>query len=77
MCYKIHQKNYKKEVTEIKNVSATMLIFDYYIRYRLGVVSVDRYFYGMCYKIHENNFSQKEVNAKGSMYEMHIFHLYL
>ena len=65
MCYKIHQNNFiQKEVTEIKKVSATMFIFDYYIRYMLGVVSVDRYFYGMCYKIHENNFSQKEVSTK-------------
>ena len=58
MCYKIQQNNFtQRDVTEIKKVSATMLIFDYYIIYRLGVVSVDRYFYGVCYKIHENNFS--------------------
>ena len=78
MCYKIHQNNFtQKVVTEIKKVSAKCFIFDYYIRYRLGVVSVDRYFYGMCYKIHENNFSQKEVNAKGSQYEMRVIYLYL
>ena len=76
ICYKIHQNNFtQKEVTEIKKVNATMLIFYYYIRYRAGSCFGGQVLFGMFYKIHENNFSQKEVNAKGSKYEVHIFHL--